>query len=81
VEQKSGWLWFDDNPRITLQDKLERAARRYAERFGSAPTVCYVHPKMLQGANAAAGSIQVIESCTIQPNHFWLGVAGTHSRP
>ena len=81
MELKSGWLWFDDSPRITLQEKVERAARRYTERFGRAPTVCYVHPKTLLGANPVAGSVQVIESCTIQPNHFWLGIAGTQSRP
>ena len=44
-----GLLWFDDDPGKTLGQKVEKAVRRYTEKFGRQPTVCYVHPSMLNG--------------------------------
>ncbi len=79
MEIKTGWLWFDDSPRLPLQEKVGRAARRYLERFGTAPNVCYVHPKTLDGSTPVSGLVQIIESRTIPPNHFWLGVKGSQS--
>ncbi len=42
-------LWFDDSSQ-SLKDKVKPAVRRYVERFGRPPSVCYVHPSMLDGA-------------------------------
>jgi hypothetical protein len=69
-----GLLWFDDNPKVSLATKIENAARRYRERFGKAPNVCYVHPKTLAGAQSLPAHVRVIESTTVQPNCFWIGV-------
>ncbi|MGB9879445.1 MAG: hypothetical protein ACPLRM_01665 [Anaerolineae bacterium] len=69
-----GLLWFDDNPKIPLATKIENAARRYRERFGKSPNVCYVHPKTLAGAQNLPAYVRVIESISIQPNCFWIGV-------
>lgn len=44
-----GILWFDDSSR-SLKDKVEPAVRRYTEKFGRPPTVCYVHPSALNGS-------------------------------
>lgn len=44
-----GLLWFDDGPRRSPQEKAA-AARRYAERFGRLPAICYVHPSALSGS-------------------------------
>jgi len=71
---KMGLLWFDDNPKVPLATKIENAARRYRERFGRAPDVCYVHPKTLAGEKAMPAQVKVIESASVQPNHFWIGV-------
>ena len=70
---KTGLLWFDDNPKVSVAAKIEQAARRYRERFGGAPNVCYVHPKTLAGVSLSRGDIQVVELTNIQPNHFWIG--------
>ncbi|MBC7260684.1 MAG: hypothetical protein H5T63_01610 [Chloroflexi bacterium] len=69
-----GLLWFDDNPKIPLATKIENAARRYRERFGKSPNVCYVHPKTLAGEQNLPAHVRVIESISIQPNCFWIGV-------
>lgn len=71
---KVGLLWFDDNPKVPLATKIENAARRYHERFGESPNVCYVHPRTLAGAQSIPTHVQVIESVRVQPNCFWIGV-------
>jgi hypothetical protein len=71
---KTGLLWFDDNPKIPLASKVERAARRYHERFGRAADVCYVHPKTLAGATVMPANVKIIASTTVQQNCFWVGI-------
>lgn len=39
-----GLLWFDDDPRRPLQEKIANAIERYSERTGWLPTVCETHP-------------------------------------
>lgn len=74
---KEGLLWFDDDPARSLTDKVGRATKRYRQKYGRAPDVCYVHPKMMGGAEAQLGDVRVLPACTVQPNHFWLGVLDT----
>lgn len=47
-----GMLWFDNDPKVNLDTKIERAALYYAKKYGKNPTLCFVHPSML--ANSAA---------------------------
>ncbi len=54
---REGLLWYDDNPGRDLAEKVARAARRYRQKFGAAPDVCYVHPSALNG-NPSTGSGQ-----------------------
>ena len=39
-----GLMWYDDDPRKTIEMKIEQAATRYREKYGHAPNACYVHP-------------------------------------
>ena len=68
-----GLLWFDDNPQVPLATKIEKAARRYRERFGRPPNVCYVHPQTLAGAQGLPAGLKVVERASVQPNYFWVG--------
>ncbi len=74
---QSGLLWFDDNPRLSLADKIEKAAGRYREKFGRAPTICFVNPHTLAGAEQLPAHVKVIERGSIQPNNFWIGVSSS----
>jgi len=71
---KTGLLWFDDSPRLSLADKVVDAVRHYREKFGRSPNVCYVHPSTMTDAKAAPAEVRVVTSTTVQPNHFWVGV-------
>ncbi len=51
-----GMLWFDNDPKVNLDTKIERAALYYAHKYGKNPTLCFVHPSMLSnnGSKSAA---------------------------
>jgi hypothetical protein len=76
----TGLLWFDDNPKVPFASKVDSAVRRYRERFGRSPDVCYVHPQTWAAATAMPAQVQVIPSSTVRPDHFWVGVK-SHSGP
>ncbi len=47
-----GLLWFDDDPRRPLLEKIASAVERYKERTGWQPTVCEAHPTLVEMFNA-----------------------------
>jgi len=44
IENKVGLLWRDDTAGRTVVDKVAIAARRFSEKYGGSPQMCYVHP-------------------------------------
>jgi len=69
---KVGLMWFDNDPRRPLEEKIKRAARRYKEKFGRFPNVCYVNPALLEKNEVRCGSLRVVAASDILPHHFWL---------
>ena len=82
-----GMLWFDNDQKIDLKQRVERAADYYARKYGKKPNLCFVHPSMLPLASTnvdpenppanesyQAGQIEVRPSASLLPNHFWIGV-------
>lgn len=70
-----GMLWFDDDAKRQLDEKVARAAEYYRAKYGVAPTECYVHPGMLAaGQPATAAGVRLRPNRTVIKNHFWLGV-------
>ena len=80
---KSGLLWYDNNRKTSLADKIEAAAKRYREKFGKSPNQIYInpvdaelHPDQFQRARneieARGGNLDTKK--TIMPNHIWLGI-------
>ena len=72
---KVGLLWYDDDPRRDLAEKIGRAARRYRQKFGTSPDVCYVHPSALNnnGKVQKVGKVRVAALPSVLRHHFWLG--------
>jgi hypothetical protein len=81
---KTGLLWFDDDPRRQLEEKVQRAAMHYERKYGLSPTLCFVHPSTLNGngggAVKKAGEVEIRPGRSVLPDHFWLGVAEDASR-
>jgi len=67
-----GLLWHD-NGTEDLARKVTRAAKRYQDRFGTPPNVCYVHPALLPGGDRLVAGIQVRPSPRMLLHHFWVG--------
>lgn len=86
-----GMLWFDNDPKTKLEDKIERAASYYREKYGSTPTVCFVHPSMIKTEKTIPENgnpesdipllitrgLELRPNRSVLPNHFWIGVNGT----
>lgn len=68
-----GMLWFDNDPKRTLQQKIERAAEHYRRKYGQTANVVFLHPATPR-MPAEIGGLAVKTSKTVLPNHFWLGV-------
>lgn len=76
---KEGLLWHDSGSE-DLAWKLARAARRYRDRFGSKPNVCYVHPALLPDGARKVDGILVRPSPRVLRHHFWLGLEKAERR-
>lgn len=69
-----GMLWFDNDPKLNLFDKVQKAAAYYQGKYRQTPNLCFVHPSMLQDVKSPAGAIMVRSNTTIRPHHFWIGL-------
>jgi hypothetical protein len=70
-----GMLWFDNDPKADLAQKVNRAAVYYQNKYGQMPNLCFVHPTMLKEQPTRAGTVELRQSHSVLPNHFWLGVS------
>ncbi len=80
-KMRVGWLWFDNDPDRTVEEKVLRAVQRYREKFGRAPDVCYVHPQAIGKGELQCGPVRVIAARHILLHHFWLGVEASSKGP
>jgi hypothetical protein len=78
-----GLLWFDNDSRRGIEEKVQRAVAHYSRKYGHRPNVCFVHPNMLKGNGNGKGRQKVLRTDGVEvrpgrailPDHFWLGVA------
>jgi hypothetical protein len=86
-----GLLWYDGNPKRSLEDKIRPAAERYREKFGRLPNTCYVNPCAVTGRHEIgpeaacrlenpAATIRLVSAANILRHHYWLGVAKNAKR-
>lgn len=52
----AGLLWFDDDARRPIQQKIAEAAQRYRERVGYEPTVCQLNPAQASALEKGAAT-------------------------
>lgn len=71
-----GMLWFDNDSKVDLATRIQRAASYYRSKYGQAPNLCFVHPSMVAAApvNPNGSGIELRTTRSVLPNHFWLGV-------
>src|SRR3972149_3661059 len=74
-----GMLWFDDDARRTLNEKVARAFEHYKPKYGATPTLCFVNPSVLKDKDAPemAAGVLLRPARTVMLHHFWIGVGET----
>lgn len=71
---ENGMMWFDNDPRKSLEVKVRQAAEYYRNKYGSIPNMCMVNPLSLANAGAqAADSIAIKPLRSVLPGHLWIG--------
>ena len=81
-----GLLWYDNDSRLGLEEKVGRAAMRYREKFGCWPNTCFVNSKTIDGCTQQdlyiphqkqerEAIIRVISAQNVLAHHFWLGIS------
>lgn len=74
---KVGLLWFDDDARTTLEDKVLKAAAYYKHKYGKTPNLCFIHPGAFNcngNGNKLASGVEIRPLCSVLRHHFWIGV-------
>ena len=67
-------LWFDNDPKTTLHEKIAGAVKYYETKYQRKPTLCYVNPSMLSNkADLTGNGIEIRLHKQIQPHNFWIG--------
>ncbi len=74
---KMGLLWFDDNPKRPLAEKLDEAAERYQERFDRWPTLVHLNPTQAEGLSVKYKRLRVFGDEHLRRNYFIVGVDET----
>ena len=68
-----GLLWFENDSKKALEQRVQEAMERYREKFGKAPNTCYIHPQDLNGHSLSLEGMRVVAASTILRNHLWVG--------
>jgi hypothetical protein len=70
----TGMLWFDNDPKLNLLSKIEKATTYYKQKYGITPTICYLHPSMINKEPTQSNWIDIRPNQLVLPNHLWIGL-------
>ena len=66
-------MWFQNDPKKSLSEKIAEAMNYHQKKYGSRPDLCFVHPSMLSVSVKEKYPIEVRSTRYILPNHIWIG--------
>lgn len=69
----SGELFFIADVNQDLEGKVLWAAQSYKRKYGQDPTLCMIHPSLLDGARKL-GSLKLEPKKSVLPSYLWMGV-------
>lgn len=72
----TGMLWFDNDPQIALNVKIQKAMDYYRKKYGRVPDLCLVHPSMLEQnqKRLELGELTIRPYRPVLPGHLWIGI-------
>lgn len=68
-----GMLWLDADVKRTLEEKVERAALYYRDKYGQSPDLCLVNTSTFPEEEITVGAVKVQRAKNVLPHHFWVG--------
>jgi hypothetical protein len=76
----TGMMWFDNDPKLSLVQKVIKAADYFRKKYGQVPTFCVVHPTAMPADGASLAPLQLqVDVVTVKtaryilPGHLWIG--------
>lgn len=69
----TGCMYFNNNPRKSLEEKVVEAAVYYRNKYHLEPDTCMVHPQYELKPSLIVNGITVKPCQEILPNNFWIG--------
>jgi len=70
-----GMLWYDGDPSRGMDEKVDRAATYYRNKYGRSPNLCLIHPQTAGQSNMDSNTkIEVQLSSLVLLDHFWVGI-------
>jgi len=69
-----GELFLIEDPRMDLEQRVLWATERYQRMYGRQPTLCLLHPSLLEGGERRRlGTLRLVAKKSVLPNYVWLG--------
>jgi hypothetical protein len=72
-----GMLWYDDDHKRPLNERVSKAVDYYKGKYGVVPTVCFINPATLKDGPEMAAGVQLRAARNVLIDHFWLGIGET----
>jgi hypothetical protein len=68
-----GELFLIEDLHMDLEQRVLWAAERYQRKYGQQPTLCLLHPSLLDGKRRRVGGLRLMAKKSVLPNYLWLG--------
>jgi hypothetical protein len=70
----TGMIWFDNDPQKNINEKIRLAVQYYQNKFGSQPTLCFLHPGCRGKFLKVESGIEIEFNLGLSPDHIWVGM-------
>jgi hypothetical protein len=71
-----GRMYFDNDSKKTLAQKVQGAVDSYIKKYGANPNLCFAHPSAFDKdtKQISVGSVTVRPYRPVLPNSLWIGM-------
>ena len=69
-----GMMWFDNNPNLSLKNKIEKAVSYYRQKYQREPNLCLIHPSMIEKDKPEFDRMTIRSYRPVLPGHLWIGI-------
>jgi hypothetical protein len=69
-------VWYDEDARRSVAEKIQNARDAYGKRFTSVPNLVLLNAADFAGLEGMG--IEVRSERTVQPHNFWVGRSDDH---